>query len=138
MAECLYETRLLPDLEYTFKHPLTHEVAYRSLLQDRRRALHARIVDAIEQLYPHRLTEPFERLAHRASRGELWEKALQYLRRAAARALARSGYREAAESFRQALVALTHLPASRDTISAVSGPCPPYWPRFPLPWPSTI
>ena len=47
-GEFLYEARLFPDLEYTFKHALTHEVAYGSLLQERRRALHARIVDAIE------------------------------------------------------------------------------------------
>ena len=51
-AEFLYETRLFPDLEYTFKHALTHEVAYGSLLQDRRRALHARIVEAIERALP--------------------------------------------------------------------------------------
>ena len=49
-AEFLYETSLFPDLEYTFKHALTHEVAYGSLLQERRRALHARIVEAIEKL----------------------------------------------------------------------------------------
>jgi class 3 adenylate cyclase/tetratricopeptide (TPR) repeat protein len=132
-AEFLYETRLFPDLEYTFKHPLTHEVAYRSLLQDRRRALHAGIVEAIEQLYPHRLTEQFERLAHHASRGELWEKALQYLRRAGAKALARSAYREAAESFKQALVALSHLPASSDTIHrAIDVRIRLYWALFPV------
>ena len=51
-AEFLYETRLFPELEYTFKHALTHEVAYGSLLQERRRALHARIVEAIEALAP--------------------------------------------------------------------------------------
>src|SRR4030095_4996166 len=50
-AEFLYEARLFPDLEYTFKHALTHEVAYVSLLQDRRRTLHARIVEAIERLF---------------------------------------------------------------------------------------
>src|SRR5262249_4685273 len=61
-AEFLYETSLFPDLEYTFKHALTHEVAYGSVLQDRRRALHARIVEAIEALYPERLTEHVERL----------------------------------------------------------------------------
>ena len=65
-AEFIYETRLFPDLEYTFKHALTHEVAYGSLLQDRRRALHARIVEAIEKLYSDRLTEQIERLAHHA------------------------------------------------------------------------
>jgi predicted ATPase len=54
-AEFLHETSLFPDLEYTFKHALTHEVAYRSVLQDRRRALHARIVEAVEAHYADRL-----------------------------------------------------------------------------------
>src|SRR5262249_33454101 len=49
-AEFLYETRLFPELEYTFKHALTHEVAYNSLLLERRRGLHARIVEALEGL----------------------------------------------------------------------------------------
>jgi predicted ATPase len=67
-AEFLYETRLFPDPEYTFKHALTHEVTYGTLLQDRRKALHARIVGAIEHCYPDRLTEHVERLAHHAVR----------------------------------------------------------------------
>jgi predicted ATPase len=50
-AEFLYETSLFPDLEYTFRHALTHDVVYQSLLQDRRRALHSRIVESMEQLY---------------------------------------------------------------------------------------
>src|SRR6185436_771494 len=61
-AEFLYETRLSPDPEYTFKHAVTHEVAYRTLLQGRRRVLHARIVGAIERIYPDRLAEHLERL----------------------------------------------------------------------------
>jgi predicted ATPase len=73
-AEFLYETNLFPDLEYTFKHALTHEVAYGSLLHERQRALHARIVEAIETLYSDRLTEQVERLAHHAARGEVWGK----------------------------------------------------------------
>ena len=77
-AEFLYETRLFPDLEYTFKHALTHEVTYGSLLQERRRELHARIVDAIETLHRDRLGEQIERLAHHAFRGEMWEKAVHY------------------------------------------------------------
>ena len=79
-AEFLFEAKLFPDLEYTFKHSLTHEVAYGSLLHDRRRDLHARIVDAIERIYSDRLPEHFDRLAHHAFRGEVWEKALRYLR----------------------------------------------------------
>jgi class 3 adenylate cyclase len=56
-AEFLYETRLFPECEYTFKHALTHEVAYRSLLQERRRALHTRIVEALERLAGERLAD---------------------------------------------------------------------------------
>jgi tetratricopeptide (TPR) repeat protein len=79
-AEFVYEAKLFPDLEYTFKHALTHEVAYGSLLHDRRRALHARIVGAIERVYADRLSEHADRLAHHAFRGEMWEKALHNLR----------------------------------------------------------
>ena len=109
-AEFLYETSLFPDLEYTFKHALTHEVAYGSLLHERQRALHARIVEAIETLYSDRLIEQVERLAHHAARGEVWDKALTYLRQAGAKADARSAIREAASYFEQALTALGHLP----------------------------
>jgi predicted ATPase/class 3 adenylate cyclase len=109
-AEFLYETSLFPDLEYTFKHALTHEVAYGSLLQERRRALHARAVETIESLYPERLAEHVERLAHHALRGESWEKAVAYLHQAGQKATARSAYREATACYEQALDALGHLP----------------------------
>jgi class 3 adenylate cyclase/tetratricopeptide (TPR) repeat protein len=115
-AEFLYEMSLFPDLEYTFKHALTHEVAYGGLLQERRRALHIRILDAIEALYPKRLIEQVERLAHHAFRGEVWEKAVTYLRQAGAKALARSAYREAATCFEQALAALHPLPDTRQKL----------------------
>jgi predicted ATPase len=109
-TEFLYETRLFPDLEYSFKHALTHEVAYGSLLAERRRVFHARIVEAIERLSSDRLAENVERLGHHAFRGEVWGKALAYLRQAGAKATARSAYREASAYFEQALVALEHLP----------------------------
>ena len=51
-AEFLYETHLFPEQEYTFKHALTHQVAYGSLLQERRRVLHSRIVGALEGVRP--------------------------------------------------------------------------------------
>jgi predicted ATPase len=114
-AEFLYETRLFPEHAYTFKHALTHEVAYGSLLQERRRALHARIVEALERLSPDRLTEQVERLAHHALRGEVWDKALAYCRQAGEKTMARSAYREAVGYFEQALGALLHLPEQRDT-----------------------
>jgi class 3 adenylate cyclase/tetratricopeptide (TPR) repeat protein len=109
-AEFLYETNLFPDLEYTFKHALTHDVAYGSLLQERRRALHGRIVEALEALYPDRQTEQVERLAHHAFRGEVWDKALAYCRQAGEKALTRSAHREAVGYFEQALNAVRHLP----------------------------
>lgn len=114
-AEFLYEAGLFPELEYTFKHALTQEVAYGSLLQERRRALHARIVEAVERLYPGRTDEQVERLAYHALRGEAWGKALAYFRQAGAKAAARSAHREAVGCFEQALVALQHLPEQRDT-----------------------
>jgi tetratricopeptide (TPR) repeat protein len=112
-AEFLYETSLFPDLEYTFKHALTHEVAYGSLLHERQRAIHARIVEGIETLYPDRLIEQVERLAYHAARGEVWDKAVNYLRQAGTKADARSAIREAASYFEQALTALAHLPDDR-------------------------
>jgi len=115
-AEFLYETRLFPEPEYTFKHALTHEVTYGTLLQDRRKTLHARIAGAIERFYPDRLTEHVERLAHHAVRGEVWEKAVTYFRQAGVKALARSANREAVACFEQALTALQHLPETRETL----------------------
>jgi tetratricopeptide (TPR) repeat protein len=79
-AELLSERTIFPEPEYTFRHALTHEVAYGSLLHDQRRALHARIVTAIETLYPDRLAEWRDRLAHHVVRGEVWHKALVYFR----------------------------------------------------------
>src|SRR5262249_24086536 len=106
---------LFPDLEYTFKHALTHEVAYGSVLQERRRDLHARLVEAIETLHPDRLGEQVERLAQLALRGEMWAKAVADLRQAAAQAVARSANREAVPWLEQALDALSHLPESAET-----------------------
>src|SRR5262249_60925910 len=114
-AEFLYETRLFPDPEYTFKHALTHEVTYGTLLQDRRKALHARIVDAIELSYPERLAEHVERLAHHACRGEVWGKALTYLRQVAAKAQRRAAYQQALACLEEALQALRHLPETPET-----------------------
>ena len=74
-AEFIYETRLFPDREYTFKHALTHDVAYGGLLAERRQLLHANIVQAIERLHADRLTEHVDRLAYHATRGALWDKA---------------------------------------------------------------
>jgi class 3 adenylate cyclase/tetratricopeptide (TPR) repeat protein len=112
--EFLYEMGIFPDLEYTFKHALTHDVTYGSLLQDRRRHLHGQIVDAIERLYSDRLPEHVERLGHHAFRGEAWAKALMYFRQAGMKSSAASSYREAVHWFEQALRALERLPQTDD------------------------
>jgi class 3 adenylate cyclase/tetratricopeptide (TPR) repeat protein len=111
-AEFLYETRLFPEHAYTFKHALTHEVAYGSLLQERRRALHARIVEALEAL----AGDQVERLAHHALRGEVWDKAVAYLGQALGRAMARSAHHEAVACVEQALTALDHMAESREKL----------------------
>ena len=113
-AQFLYETKLFPEIEYTFTHALTHEVAYGGLLHERRRALHARIVAAIERIYADRLTDHAEWLADHALRGEVWDKAVRYLRDAVHRQAARSAYHEALSSLEAALRALARLPASRE------------------------
>jgi tetratricopeptide (TPR) repeat protein len=114
-AQLLHETRLFPEHEYAFAHALTQEVAYGSLLQDRRRALHARILAAMEASHPDRLPEQMDVLAHHALRAERWEKAVTYLRQAGARAAAHSAHREAVGRFEQALSALAQLQESRET-----------------------
>ena len=115
-AEFLYETYLFPELEYTFKHALTHEVTYGGLLQDRRRMLHARLVPAIEMLHADRLGEHVERLAHHAVHGNLKEKAIQYLRQSGLKAAARSSLHEARGSFEHALRILESLRDERSTM----------------------
>src|SRR5262249_59298367 len=112
----LYETKIIPDLEYTFKHALTHEVAYGTLLEERRRELHAAIVGAMEALYADRLAEHVERLADHARRGRLSEKAVSYLRQAGVKAAARSAFSDARVWFERALEALASVPESAATL----------------------
>src|SRR5262245_40514802 len=114
-AEFLYETRLFPVPEYTFKHALTHDVAYNGLLLERRRGLHTRLVDDLEALAPSREAVHVDRLAHHALCCEVWDKALVYCRQAGEKAMARSAHREAVGYFEQALSVLTHLPETRET-----------------------
>jgi class 3 adenylate cyclase/tetratricopeptide (TPR) repeat protein len=117
-SEFLYESRLFPELEYTFKHALTHEVTYGGMLADRRRGLHARMVEAIEAQHVDRSAEQVERLAHHASRGEVWEKAAQYGRQAGDRAAALCVDTEAAAHYEQALDALARVPVTRESVRA--------------------
>ena len=115
-AEFLRETRAFPEVEYRFKHALTQDVAYGRIAAEERRALHGRIVGAIETLTSDRLAEHVERLAYHAMRGELWPAAVRYARQAGAKAFDRSANREAVASFEQALDALAHLPPGPEAL----------------------
>ena len=112
-AEFLYEITPAPEIKYRFRHALTHEVAYESLRPERRRQLHTRIVEAIEAARSDHLTEDADRLAHHATRGELWAKAVEYSRQAGIKAATRSAHLQAVAYLEQALEALAHLPEDR-------------------------
>ncbi len=86
-------------------------MASAGLLGDRRRDLHAAVMAAIERLHAGRLVEHVERLAHHARQGEIWDKAVRYLRQAGTKVFLRSANREAATCFEQALDALRRLPS---------------------------
>jgi hypothetical protein len=108
--EFIYEKAVFPDLEYTFKHALTHDVAYASILHSRRRELHALIGRAMEEVYSDRIEDRLEELAQHFAQGEVWDKAFTYLRQAGAKAVALCADREAVGFYERALAALEHLP----------------------------
>ena len=117
-TELLYETRLFPEPEYTFKHALTHEVAYNSLLLERRRGLQRAWSWSWRRWRPTGRPSAggqVERLAYHALRGEVWDKAVAYCQQAGARAYDRAAFREGLAAFEQALQALAHLPEHGDT-----------------------
>ena len=101
--EILYEKALYPDLEYIFKNALTQEVAYDSLLRQRRRHIHGRIAETIEKLYADRLEEHYEMLAHHYERSGDAAKAVEYLILAGEKSNVNSAARAAWEFFRKAL-----------------------------------
>jgi len=109
-GEFIYEQPMLWEAEYTFKHALTQEVAYNSMLMERRRFLHERTGDAIETLFKDRLDDHLAELAHHYSRSANTRKAVEYLSRAGSQAAARSAHSEAVTRLSSALEFLKHLP----------------------------
>jgi tetratricopeptide (TPR) repeat protein len=107
--ELIHERHLFPELAYMFKHALTQDVAYASLLVQRRKDLHGLIGLAIEELYADRLAEHFEVLAHHFSRAEDWARALDYLLKAADKATKAFGLRQALDLLGEALNAARRL-----------------------------
>lgn len=120
-SEFIYEQPAFPDPEYVFKHALTQEVTYNSVLIERRKVLHDRTGAAIESLYASRLDEYLEELAHHYSRSDNACKAVEYLRLASAQAIKRSHHREAIARARAALELLPKIPSASDRADAEFG-----------------
>jgi len=107
--ELIYEKTVHPELAYMFKHALTHDVAYSSILMQRRKSLHNTIGRAIEELYADRVAEHYETLAHHFSRAEEWERALHYHERAAEKSAEAYATHAVTEHCRQALAIADRL-----------------------------
>jgi class 3 adenylate cyclase/predicted ATPase len=108
--EFLYERPTLREVEYIFKHALTQEVAYGTVLQDRRKALHERTGQVIEDLYPASLEDHYGELAHHYGRSDNTEKAIEYLHLAGQQAVQRSATEDAMRYLTYALELLNTLP----------------------------
>ena len=100
--EFIYEKSLFPELEYVFKHALTREVAYNSMLQQRRKEIHEKIGRAIEALYAERLEEFYEILAYHFDQGQVWDKAVKYRVRAGLKARHNYSIQAALDNFKRA------------------------------------
>jgi class 3 adenylate cyclase len=141
-GDFLHELRLFPSMEYTFRHTLTQEVTYDTLLRERRRALHARVMEALEQLHADRPGEQVESLAQHALRGEVWHKAVSYLRQAGVKAAARGVNREAVgfleQAWRPCPISRTARsdPSRRSICGSICGPRCSRWGSSTACWPS--
>jgi class 3 adenylate cyclase/tetratricopeptide (TPR) repeat protein/ribosomal protein L40E len=108
-AEFIHEYSLFPELKYSFKHALTTEVVYGALLRERKMALHASVVGALERIGGDHSDDDIEALAHHAFHAELWPEAAKYLQRAGAKATAHSAFFEALSCYERGLIAADHL-----------------------------
>ena len=108
--EFIYEQPAFPEPEYTFKHALTQEVAYGSVLGARRQVLHARTAQAIEDLFRYTLDAHYAELAHHYSRTDNTAKAVEYLRLAGTQAAARGAYEESVAQLSRGLELVHELP----------------------------
>jgi predicted ATPase len=115
-GEFIYEQPALSDVEYVFKHALTQEVAYNSLLIERRKLLHERAGMALESMFAEQLDDHLDELAHHYGRSENVAKAVEYLGRAGQQTLQRSAYADAISSLSVAIDLLQKLPDSPERI----------------------
>jgi class 3 adenylate cyclase/predicted ATPase len=112
LGEFIYEQPAVGDTEYVFKHALTQEVAYNSVLIERRKQLHERIGAAIEALYANSIEDHLDELAHHYSRSGNVPKALEYHERVGRQALQRSAYTDAMRALTAAIELLMRMPES--------------------------
>ena len=110
--EFLYEQPAFPEVEYVFKHALTQDVAYGSVLQEQRKLLHEQTAQAIEELYADSLDEQYTTLAHHYQLSENTEKAVEYLGLAGQQGVQRSANADAVGHFTMAIELLQTLPDS--------------------------
>src|SRR5215471_17693788 len=115
-GEFIYEQPAVGEVEYSFKHALTQEVAYNALLIERRKLLHERAGEALESMYAERLDDHLGDLARHYSRSDNFGKAVEYLGRAGQQAFQRSAYADAISSLNAALNLLKKLPESPELI----------------------
>lgn len=111
-AELIFRRGMPPDVEYTFKHALVQDAAYSTLLRAPRQKLHARIANALEQLFPERASIEPELLAHHFTDAGQAESAISYWLKAGRRAAKRSADEEAVRHLRRGLEMLMTLPDS--------------------------
>ncbi len=109
--EFLYRTPIEDRVVHGFRHSLTQDVAYQSLLTTRRRALHARAAAALEALHADRLEDVYDRLIYHYPRADEPQQTVHYLALFAARAARDNAHREAARALREALEHAERLPA---------------------------
>ena len=121
--EIIYEQGLLPEPAYIFKHAVIQDVAYQSLLVQRRKELHRAVGYAIEELYPDRITDHYEELGHHFWQGEEWVKAFEYLERSGDRAKHAYANQGALDYYARALEAAAHIqpPVAVKRIIAIHG-----------------
>jgi tetratricopeptide (TPR) repeat protein len=120
-GEFIYEQPASGDVEYTFKHALTHDVAYSSLLTQRRRLLHERTAQGIEALYREGLENHYADLAHHYRSSGNAAKAVEYLRLAGEQAVARGAYAQALANVEPALNLIERLPEGEERLRAELG-----------------
>jgi class 3 adenylate cyclase/tetratricopeptide (TPR) repeat protein len=118
LSEFIYEQPTLGDAEYVFKHALTQEVSYNSLLAQRRRMIHAQAGQAIEAVYGAQLEDHYSELARHHLRGNNAAKAVHYAQLAAEQAANRGAYLEATNLIDAALNLLDRMPESNERLRA--------------------